>query len=100
MNKINILFFLYLEYSTKNLNTFDQLCINYTNERLQKFFVDLMLSKEKHWYDSQAIEVPFVEFFDNGPIIGMNKFSNNILCIVGLMSCFLIFNCHKTRSIR
>lgn len=67
-----ILFFTITEYSTKNHNSFDQLCINYSNERLQKLFVDLMLSTEKKWYDSQKLEIPFVEFFDNTHIIGMN----------------------------
>lgn len=65
-----MIFFLPLEYSTKSYNTFDQLCINYANERMQKLFVDLMLSKEKEWYDSQAVNVPFVAFFDNCQIIG------------------------------
>lgn len=56
-------------------NTFDQLCINYTNERLQNFFVEIMLSKEKQWYEQQSLKVPFVPFFDNASIIGIKMFS-------------------------
>lgn len=40
------------EYFTEANNTFDQLCINYINERIQNLFVDIMLKKEKQWYDS------------------------------------------------
>lgn len=59
------------EYLTEDINTFDQLCINYTNERLQHFFVTMMLSKEKQWYADQSLDVPFVPFFDNAAIIGI-----------------------------
>lgn len=55
-------------------NTFDQICINYVNERIQNLFVKLMLSTEKQWYESQALDVPFVEFFDNSNIIGKEKY--------------------------
>lgn len=60
-------------------NSFDQMCINYTNERFQHYFVDIMLVKEKQWYDSQKLNVPFVPFFDNSPIIGTafeDKYTN------------------------
>ena len=59
------------EYFTEANNTFDQLCMNYINERIQNLFVDIMLKKEKQWYDSQSLDVPFVEFFDNTDIIGI-----------------------------
>lgn len=48
------------------------MCINYTNERLQNLFVDIMLKKEKQWYGSQCLDVPFVQFFDNVDIIGIS----------------------------
>lgn len=55
---------------TKSDNSFDQICINYTNERLQHLFIDLVLQREKHYYDAEKLDVPFVPFFDNGCIIG------------------------------
>lgn len=64
-----ILFF-FSEYLTEGYNTFDQLCINYTNERMQNFFIKIMLAKEKEWYNSQSLDVPFVQFLDNAHIIG------------------------------
>lgn len=59
------------------------MCINYSNERMQSFFVTLKLSDEKEWYENEGLDIPFVEFLDNSCIIGMNhihlKFTfNNI----------------------
>lgn len=63
-----------IEYLSEGNNTFDQLCINYCNERVQSFFVELKLSEEKEWYDDQGLDTPFVEFFDNTHIIGMKSY--------------------------
>lgn len=52
-------------------NTFDQLCINYANERIQQYFVDRMLLKEKQWYDNQGLDINFVPFLNNSNIVGM-----------------------------
>lgn len=60
-----------IEFSNQKENTFDQLCINYSNERFQQYFVELMLGREKIWCDSQGLNIPFVPFLDNGQIIGM-----------------------------
>lgn len=51
-------------------NTFDQLCINYSNERIQQLFVDIKLAEEKRWYDVEGLNIPFVPFFDNSHIVG------------------------------
>lgn len=59
------------EYSADGNNTYDQLCINYSNERMQKLFVDLKLSVEKEWYNIEGLNIPFVPFFDNFQTIGM-----------------------------
>lgn len=64
------LFLILIEYLIVQNNSFDQLCINYTNERFQHFFVNLKLLEEKQWYDNQGLKIPFVEFFDNCHIIG------------------------------
>lgn len=61
-------------------NSFDQLCINYINERFQQYFIELMLKREKQWYDREGLDVPFVPFFDNSHIIGMKSYSTFIFC--------------------
>lgn len=60
-----------LECLTGPHNQFDQLCINYINERMQQFFVQRMIIEESSWYEREGVNVPSIPFFDNGQILGM-----------------------------
>ena len=46
-------------------NGFEQLCINYTNEKLQQYFIELTLKAEQEEYAKEGIAWQEVEFFDN-----------------------------------
>lgn len=50
---------------------FEQFCINYCNEKLQKLFLDLTLKSEQQEYLEEGIEWTYVEYFDNRVICDM-----------------------------
>lgn len=46
-------------------NGFEQLCINYVNEKLQQIFIELTLNAEQLEYDSEGIAWQPIPFFNN-----------------------------------
>ena len=47
------------------LNSFEQLCINYCNERLQSFFNDIIFANERKVYEEEDIDASSITFQDN-----------------------------------
>lgn len=46
-------------------NSFEQICINYVNEKLQQIFIQLTLKSEQETYEREKIEWTPIKFFDN-----------------------------------
>ncbi|KAF2905235.1 hypothetical protein ILUMI_00959 [Ignelater luminosus] len=46
-------------------NSFEQLCINFCNEKLQQLFIELTLKSEQEEYLKEGIEWQNVDYFDN-----------------------------------
>ncbi|XP_066994103.2 myosin heavy chain 95F [Anabrus simplex] len=57
------------EYFT--VNSFEQFCINYCNEKLQQFFNERILKDEQELYQKEALQVPKIEFTDNQDCIDL-----------------------------
>ncbi|XP_054612452.1 unconventional myosin-Ih [Dunckerocampus dactyliophorus] len=48
-----------------NVNSFEQFCINYCNEKLQQLFIQLTLKSEQEEYEMEGIEWEAVPYFNN-----------------------------------
>jgi alpha-tubulin suppressor-like RCC1 family protein len=52
-------------------NSFEQLCINFANEKLQQFFTNFVFKLEMGLYDSEGVDYSSISFTDNSEIIGL-----------------------------
>ncbi|XP_065896691.1 unconventional myosin-Id-like [Dysidea avara] len=46
-------------------NSFEQLCINYCNEKLQQLFIELVLKREQEEYEREGIKWVQIKYFNN-----------------------------------
>lgn len=50
-------------------NGFEQLCINYVNEKLQQVFIELTLKSEQEEYVREGIRWTPIEYFNNKIVV-------------------------------
>lgn len=60
-------------------NSFEQLCINYANEKLQQLFIHHVLASVQAEYKDEGIPAESVDFVDNGSVISLISRRDGIL---------------------
>jgi myosin-1 len=50
-------------------NSFEQMCINYVNEKLQQIFIELTLKSEQEEYVREKIQWTNIDYFNNKPCV-------------------------------
>lgn len=63
-------------------NSFEQLCINFVNEKLQQIFIELTLKSEQEEYEREGIRWEAVKYFNNKPCVELMEGRSGILAIL------------------
>jgi myosin heavy subunit len=64
------------------INSFEQLCINYANEKLQYHFNEVIFSGEMAMYEEEGIATDKIEFEDNGHCVSLIEAKGGLLSLL------------------
>lgn len=73
-------------FESFRINSFEQLCINYCNEKLQSHFNDHIFSLEQKLYAEEGVDLQRIDFTDNQPTLDMIEGKQGVLSILDEVS--------------
>ncbi|CAI0385716.1 unnamed protein product [Linum tenue] len=77
-------------------NSFEQLCINYTNEKLQQHFNQHVFKSEQAEYTKEEIDWRYIEFVDNQDVLSLiEKKTGGIIALLD-EACLVPKSTHET----
>ena len=66
-------------------NGFEQFCINYVNEKLQQYFIELTLKAEQEEYAAEGVPWQDIEYFDNKVVCDLIEAKKPTLGVLALL---------------
>ncbi|MGH0135155.1 UNVERIFIED_CONTAM: hypothetical protein FKN15_043427 [Acipenser sinensis] len=73
------------------INSFEQFCINYCNEKLQQLFIQLTLKSEQEEYEMEGIEWEPVQYFNNKIICDLvEEKYRGIISVLSYVAAWLV----------
>ncbi|AES61248.2 putative myosin ATPase [Medicago truncatula] len=83
-------------FESFKLNSFEQFCINFTNEKLQQHFNQHMFKMEQEEYAKEEINWSYIEFVDNKDVLDLiEKKSGGIIALLD-EACMFPKSTHET----
>lgn len=82
------------------MNGFEQFCINWCNEKLQKFFIDQTIRAEQKEYDNEGIPWTPIDYFDNAVVLTLIEQKPGLISLLDDQNATLNTNAEKfTQSV-
>lgn len=67
---LTICIFHYIFLECFRQNSFEQICINFINEKFRQFSTNRLIKEEIEWHKIEDLELPEIDFLDNQNVIG------------------------------
>ncbi|KAL5200646.1 hypothetical protein ABZP36_021849 [Zizania latifolia] len=85
-------------FESFKLNSFEQFCINYTNEKLQQHFNQHVFKMEQEEYTKEQIDWSYIEFVDNQDVLDLiEKKPGGVIALLD-EACMFPKSTHETFS--